>query len=485
MVDILAQTEGDPDERRQPAKPPSPAPSPSDAAYDRALGALTGAQEQELGIRRQEAAELGPARQRVLAGMRDYTRTADTELQKLRAGTKDVPAYQPTDIRQSSWDWMAMSATFGAIAGAFSRYHTTTALNAFSGAMQGWYQGNIVKFNQEYQTWKANADAARINNDKAQREYEMVLANKRLNLDQQMAEVEMIGAKYQDQLAMSLAQQKNITQLAQLMDHREATQAKMGEAQAKIEATIAKMQVEMAKLDPSRLNVNTAGGAAAMLDQITKLYQSGPQGQQLAKLMWSKLWSGSSTPPPDLDTALGGNNADVNKPGLISKLAGLFGVKQETPGAAAGSTETAPGAAAGATPAATPAAPAAPAAPTMIPPPAGSAPGTPAVQSPVSRLQQALPTPGPARGPVTGEQMRQRNARAGRDGSSEDKALVLSSDRKQAAGEAGQLPDGTWVILPPDRTPVQIKRKTAPAAPAAPAPEATQANARNALNIQF
>jgi len=436
MPDILAGTYGQPDERTVP--PPAP---PKPSADDALTGQLKGLQDEEIGLMKKQEAEEAPARQRLLGGMRDYAQSAE----RLRPKLKDVKEFQPTDLRQTSWEWMSLAATFGALAGAFSRQHATTALNAFGGAMQGWAQGNMVKFKQDYQTWKANADAARINNEKEMEEYRAVMENKRLNIDQMMTEVQMIGAKYHNQIAISAAQQKNLTQLAQLVDHTEANRAKMAESQARIEVSIAKLEAAM---DPLGKNLNTPAGILKMIE-IAQDPKTDPTTRQTIRFILSgKNPTGTMPEFPDA--------AEKSKPGWIENwIARLTGAPTGAAQPSAGATAATP-----------PAQPAAAGAPTPAPAPTPAAPPAPpsGVQGP-TRQSSAIPAQGVVRQPGVAGRAGQRP----RDGSTEQQAIVLSTNRATAARQAATLKDGTWVIDPRTNQPAQIKRGGAPATTAGPA----------------
>jgi hypothetical protein len=434
----------DPEDPRGPTVGPQAAaalspstPSSSTGAMLEGFGKLA-AQEQDILGRR--SAAMDKAYGDVSAASDKLTKTGDQALATLKSKSKDVGSYQPPDLRDASWQWMSLAATFGTIAGAFSRYHVTTALNAFSGAMQGYAQGNIYRLNEDFKTWKANADAALSNNDKALREYEATMSNAKLNLDQKMSEVQMISSKYQDELMASAAAQKNFTTVAQIMMKKEQLAAQLAQHQETIEYHQKDLQVKLLEVQRKieNVNLNTPAGIerfAVMLEN-----EKDPKKQQIMLNLYTYLHPGGS---PQTNPIMP-EEVKNNPGGLRSWLAGLYGGGGEQPAGGTASTAAAPGA--------TPAAAAAPA-----PPPS---PETNIGTEPTEKIPLGTAPARPGSAAVPPPINVAPGGRRSLNGKTPETALRLTPGYARA--QAAKLPNGTWVINPQTGQPVQIQHKTQP-----------------------
>jgi hypothetical protein len=163
-------------------------------------------------------AEMAPQRQR-------YSAMADTAMlerhqayEKLKdKRIEEGPAPKQNDSRADS-DWLTAATMIGALAGAFTRNHTTNALAAFTGAMQGYQQGSQQKFENNMKTWEAERKRAIDAHTQAQDEYRSILENRKLDMEQMSIELRMTAEKYQDQAMATAARTKNSLVIAQLYD---------------------------------------------------------------------------------------------------------------------------------------------------------------------------------------------------------------------------------------------------------------------------
>lgn len=126
-----------------------------------------------------------------------------------------------SNIQQQMQEWMMPIVALSALAGAFSRQHATTALNAFAAGVQGLKQGNLELYDQKLKEWKAANERLIQNNEAAIHEYNAAWNNRKLNIDQKMNEIQLISAKYQDRLTYEAAAQKNFTLVAQMLQKQE------------------------------------------------------------------------------------------------------------------------------------------------------------------------------------------------------------------------------------------------------------------------
>jgi transcriptional regulator NrdR family protein len=137
------------------------------------------------------------------------------------------PPQQGSELADNAAGYIAAATVLGAIAGAFTRNHTTNALGAFTGMLTGLKEGNLQKFQQSYQTWKAQNDQVIESNRVAMDQYKAILEDRRRNIDEQMAGIQLVAAKYKDQITYEAATARNYTLVAQIMERNAFNQQKL------------------------------------------------------------------------------------------------------------------------------------------------------------------------------------------------------------------------------------------------------------------
>jgi len=209
------------------------------------------AQAEEVRLARSREKEMAPLYQGYQGELEKYGRTSEEQMQRLLTKQQDIPEYKTPDLSQSAGNYMMLAATLGAITNAFGRAHTTAALDGLTGMLTGFNKGSITAIEQGYKTWQANADRAIEYNRRMTDEYKAIMQNAKLNLDQRAAMIEMVANKYQDQLMIPQAQQKNITGMANLMFHQETAAERILLEQNKFkdhhDETVAKLKVKLAE----------------------------------------------------------------------------------------------------------------------------------------------------------------------------------------------------------------------------------------------
>jgi hypothetical protein len=198
-----------------------------------ALQDLRAAQAEEMRLARARQKEMAPLYSDYATQLKQFGRTSEQQTQSLIAGRKDIPEYQPEDMRTAASAWMMAASLFGALAGGLGRRHISDGLAAYTGMLEGFNKGSIAATEQNYKTWQANADRALEYNRRMTDEYKAIMQNAKLNLDQRAALIEMTANKWQDQLMIPMAQQKNITGMANLMFHQETAAEKLALEQQK------------------------------------------------------------------------------------------------------------------------------------------------------------------------------------------------------------------------------------------------------------
>lgn len=101
--------------------------------------------------------------------------------------------------------WIAAATAFGGIAGAMTRNHTTNALAAFTGTLDGLKEGNQQKFENNYKTWEASARQIKQNNDAELAEYKQAIERRDLDERQRSIQIEITANKYRNQFMAATA----------------------------------------------------------------------------------------------------------------------------------------------------------------------------------------------------------------------------------------------------------------------------------------
>ena len=137
---------------------------------------------------------------------------ARSHLEKL----KDAP--KPEDYQKGSMEFASSMALVGAVFGRFSRRGGTAALNAFSGALKGWHEGNMEAYGNAQKEWEENTKKTLANNQMEIEKYKEIIENKKLNIDQMSAAITIATAPFQNKLMFDYGQEKNINGVLNLYD---------------------------------------------------------------------------------------------------------------------------------------------------------------------------------------------------------------------------------------------------------------------------
>lgn len=135
---------------------------------------------------------------------------------------KQGPPPQKTDANS---DWLAAATMIGALAGGLTRRHTTNALAAFTGAMQGYQEGSQQKFTDNMKTWEAERKRALDTEASALSDYKEIIENQKLDMEQMSTLLQMSAQTHKDEAMAAAAKSKNSLQVAQLYDTRAKNQA--------------------------------------------------------------------------------------------------------------------------------------------------------------------------------------------------------------------------------------------------------------------
>lgn len=153
------------------------------------------------------------ATQRQGAAEMDATRAARPHAEKISEPPKST-------MGDDASQWLAAATVMGAIAGAMTRRHTTNALAAFTGVLEGAKEGNQAKFEQNVKAWEMHTKQVTANNKTMLDEYQAVIDDKKLSIDAKMQAAQLVAQKYHDQMGFQLASQKEYVSFMQMYDRR-------------------------------------------------------------------------------------------------------------------------------------------------------------------------------------------------------------------------------------------------------------------------
>lgn len=206
--------------------PPAAAPPPADNSAISALTANDATTQRLLAQQQREMAPAISSAQGILA-----------------QPAPQAPAFQPepkvpdqrAQLVQNANDFLQTAALVAGIAGALSKQHVTTMLNAFGSALKGMHEGQISSAAQADDVFKNSLAQTKAVNDGKQQAYTNVMNNRKLSIDDQMSQIQLIAAKYHDELMYQASSAKNFMMVANLMERQ-------AEATARLQMTGDKIQ---------------------------------------------------------------------------------------------------------------------------------------------------------------------------------------------------------------------------------------------------
>lgn len=145
------------------------------------------------------------------------------------------PAPDAKEYHKGALEFASAMAVLGAVASAFTRRSGTAALSAFAGALNGWQQGNLQQYEEAAKEWEQNTKATIENNRQITEKYREALAERKMNIDEQMSQIQLIATQYHDQMMYDAAASKNYTMVAQIYEKNAQFTQKAAEAAAKLQ----------------------------------------------------------------------------------------------------------------------------------------------------------------------------------------------------------------------------------------------------------
>lgn len=264
---------------------PAPAPADTGPAYDALnIGSLSG----QLGAEMQRGDQLEAERTKALEPMRNEMKaTLEKQGSRPPPELKPGPQLSPQAIHKDANDFVDTAILLGAIGGLLSRAPLIGAMNAFSGAMSGFREGDDARVKSELETFNAQVKAVKEQNTELLDRYKLILDNDKLEVNAKLNLLEITANQYNDPIMASQARAKNLSTLIQLADRREVAGARMGEASARLELSYARMEQQRG-FKEQELELKTALAAHKELLDAGKMAEAEMVGelvQQKASLL--------------------------------------------------------------------------------------------------------------------------------------------------------------------------------------------------------
>lgn len=148
---------------------------------------------------------------------------------------RSQPAPDAKDYQKGAMEFASAMAVLGAVAGRFTRAPGGAALAAFAGALKGWQSGNLEAYETAAKKWEQDTKTTVENNRQVLEKYKLALENRKSNIDEQMANIQLISAQYHDQIMYDAATSKNYTMVAQIYEKNHEFTQKVSDSAAKLQ----------------------------------------------------------------------------------------------------------------------------------------------------------------------------------------------------------------------------------------------------------
>jgi hypothetical protein len=145
------------------------------------------------------------------------------------------PPPDAKDYQKGAMEFASAMAVLGAVAGRFTRAPGGAALGAFAGAVKGWQTGNLQAYETAAKQWEQQTKQALDNNRVVMEQYKLTLENRKMNIDEQMSQIQLLATKYHDQMMYDAAGSKYYTMVANIYEKNMQFTEKATEAAAKLQ----------------------------------------------------------------------------------------------------------------------------------------------------------------------------------------------------------------------------------------------------------
>lgn len=174
----------------------------------------------------------GAAREAELQPLEAKTSAAISDVGALKPPKPDAvpefhekPTVDPKEYQQLSMGLLGMAL----VAGVASKGNWMGATSALNGALKGYADGNQAEAEKNYKDYQTKFAAAKAKSDAEQKEFEQILQNKRLSINDMLAQVKLTAAKYgRDDIRME-AEQKSIDGIWKRVETMDSTIARIAD----------------------------------------------------------------------------------------------------------------------------------------------------------------------------------------------------------------------------------------------------------------
>lgn len=205
--------------------PPAPPPPQQDAPaqsspFDAALTGLERSIANEQRIQQQKESALAPKYAALQSSL-------SAPIPQPPQPQRMPQAPKPPGPEQALFGFATAMLLLGALSSKYTRMSSGAALSSFNGALQGWQAGNLQAYEEKSKEWEANTKATIQNNKQETEQYKQIMENRKLNIDQQMDQIKVTAAQYQDKMMFEAANAKNYTLVAQIWEKKNEAGAKL------------------------------------------------------------------------------------------------------------------------------------------------------------------------------------------------------------------------------------------------------------------
>ena len=183
------------------------------------------------------------------------------------------PQRQQAEFAQTAQGWMGAAIMIIALGSRRAAIPGNYAMAAFGNFMNGLAEGNEAKIKREYDQWKQASDVMIKNTKQQVAEYDRILKNNKLDIDQKFQQLEMKAAEWQSEIDYEALRRKNLVDFDKMNRGREAAALRARVQMIQAEKMRITAEAAQAKKQAQNEEVNPAQLAAA-----AKLFIDNPEG---------------------------------------------------------------------------------------------------------------------------------------------------------------------------------------------------------------
>lgn len=187
----------------------------------------------------QETAEMNPVQNQLAAKIgQPLPPKPDLHAELMKAPQMQDYTALLQQVQKSRQDWMGPAGILSGLVGAFSRKHTTLAIQAFTSAIKGFRSGQGDAVKEQMEIFKQSSAQAVENAKMLQQQYEDVLQNHTKSVDEMMSELNAISLKYHDPLMVQATDARDLIAVQKQLDSRAKTADSLSAQTEKLAAEV-------------------------------------------------------------------------------------------------------------------------------------------------------------------------------------------------------------------------------------------------------